>query len=84
MSVGREITAIAQAAADAAAVNALNTIAEFVRERGFAELADDILATFGAPSEGDSLDDGQGDLLAEPPPAEPAPAEPILIAGELD
>ncbi len=78
---------IAQEAADQAALNALNTLAQWVEEKGHPDLATEMLATFGAPSEGDAA---QTELeLAQPAPeAAPAPShkappqEAILIQGE--
>lgn len=81
--------AFAQEAADQAAVNALNILSEWVREKGHPALADDMLATFGAPSEGDP--DQTEIPFAEPdapamesaPEAEPQPGhQAILITGE--
>lgn len=79
---------MAQEAADQAALNALNTLAQWVHDKGHPDLATKMLATFGAPSEGD--DDAQAELeLAQPgPEAAPAPShkappeEAILITGE--
>jgi hypothetical protein len=87
VSVQNAMIEMAQEAADQAAVNALNTLAQWVHEKGHPDLATEMLATFGAPSEGD---DSQAELeLAQPDPeAAPAPShkappeEAILITGE--
>lgn len=77
-----------QEAADLGAVNALNMLAEWLAtEKGMPELAQEMLDTFGAPSEGDEpAEPADPDLFAAPA-AEPAPEaakgpDAILIKGE--
>lgn len=61
MSVHNEIAAIADAAAEASALNAVRVISEFVRGKGHEELADEIVTTFIVTS---------GDIAEEESPAE--------------
>lgn len=87
LSVHNEMIAIAQEAADLAALNALNILAAWVAEKGHPELASEMLESFAAPSEGIAAD--AADPVAEPDPeaVQPAPykappEEAILIGGE--
>lgn len=87
-SAHAEILDRMQEAADLGAVNALNMLAEWLAtEKGLPDLAQEMLDTFGAPSEGDSPAEQDPDLFAAPAaePAPEAPAQdhkPILITGE--
>lgn len=54
---------MAQLAADAAALNALNQIAEWLHEKDHHELAEELLKTFGAPSEGEEEGEGAPDHI---------------------
>jgi hypothetical protein len=87
-SMHAEVLDRMQEAADAGAVNALNMLAEWLAtEKGMPKLAQEMLDTFGAPSEGDEPAQPAAADLFTAPADEPAPEaakgpDAILIKGE--
>lgn len=67
--------AAAQIAADAAAINALNVLAAWVNQRGFGNLATEMLDTFGEAPEAET---GPDLFTASPAVAAPKPPPPAL------
>jgi len=76
---------MAQEAADQAAVNVLNILVEWVREKGHPDLADEMLDTFAAEQTDDAADlpVAQPDPApVQPAPDQATPPQAILITGE--